>query len=121
MDSLELGRRGEDLAVGYLRADGWQILDRNFRLGRNEVDIVAAKGRVLAFVEVKCRRGVGFGHPLEAINRKKRLEIARVARGWLRQRTVPVGGLVRFDAVGVIWSEGGRAEVLHVPDAWRLD
>jgi putative endonuclease len=89
-------------------------------LGRKEVDIVASKDRVLAFVEVKCRRGSGFGHPLEAIDRKKRLEIARVARGWLRQRELPPGTVVRFDAVGVFWLGGGRTDVIHVPDAWRM-
>ncbi len=121
MDSSELGRKGEKEATRYLDARGWTILDRNFRVGRNEVDIVATRGRILAFVEVKCRSGLGFGHPLEAITRKKRLEIARVARGWLRQRKVPSGTLVRFDAVAVLWMEGGGTTVVHVPDAWRLE
>jgi putative endonuclease len=120
MDSSELGKRGEEEAARYLESRGWTILDRNFRVGRNEVDIVAAKGRVLAFVEVKCRRGRGFGHPLEAITPKKRAEIARVARGWIRQRELPSGTVARFDAVAVLWMEGGRAEVVHVPDAWRM-
>jgi putative endonuclease len=120
VNSSELGRKGEEEAAEYLCSNGWTILDRNFRFGRNEVDIVAAKGQVLAFVEVKCRKGSGFGHPLEAITRKKRLEIARVARGWLRERDSPPGMVVRFDAVGVLWREGGRWELVHVPDAWRL-
>lgn len=120
MDSSELGRRGEEEATKYLDARGWTILDRNFRVGRNEVDIVAARGRILAFFEVKCRRGQGFGHPLEAITRRKRLEIVRVARGWLRERELPSGTVVRFDAVAVLWMEGGRTEVVHVPDAWRI-
>jgi putative endonuclease len=121
VDSKELGRKGEEEAAEYLRANGWAILDRNFRFGRNELDIVAYKDRVLAFVEVKCRRGLGFGHPLDAIHVKKRREIARVARGWLRQRELPRETVVRFDAVGVFWHPTGRIEVVHVPDAWRME
>jgi len=118
---MELGRLGEDEAAKHLMARGWDIVDRNVRWGRKEVDIIASRDRVLAFVEVKCRRGRGYGHPLEAITRAKRQEIARVARSWLRGRTLPAGTLIRFDAISVLCPVEGRVEVLHLPDAWRLD
>jgi len=121
MDNVGLGRLGEEEAVRYLKSRGWTILDQNVRAGRREVDVIASKGRVVAFVEVKCRRDWRFGHPLEAITRAKRLEIARVARDWLHQRALPPGTLVRFDAIAVSWPEGSSPEVLHVPDAWRMD
>jgi len=121
MDRLELGRMGEEEAVRYLMARGWDIVGRNVRWGRREVDIIASRELVLAFVEVKCRRGRAYGHPLEAINRGKRQEIARVAKNWLRGRILPAGTLIRFDAISVLCQAGGRWEVLHLPDAWRLD
>jgi len=121
MDNVGLGRLGEEEAVRYLKSRGWTILDQNVRAGRREVDVIASKGRVVAFVEVKCRRDWRFGHPLEAITRAKRLKIARVARSWLHQRTLPRGTQVRFDAIAVSWPVGRCPEVLHLPDAWRLD
>jgi putative endonuclease len=120
MDRITLGRHGEDLAAEYLEARGWIILGRNVRRGRQELDIIAARGRVLAFVEVKSRRDCRHGHPMEAITWAKRREVVRAAREWLRTQPLAPGTLVRFDAISVLWSEGGEREVLHIPDAWRL-
>lgn len=112
------GRLGEEVAARYLESAGWTILGRNVRHGRREVDLVAFREGVLAFVEVKARRGDGFGHPLEAITPLKRREIARVARGWLRANPIPVA-LIRFDAVAVHLRRGRPPVVDHVEDAWR--
>ena len=120
MDSVRLGRFGEDEAARYLEARGWTIVGRNVRSGRREVDLIVQRDLVLAFVEVKCRRGKAFGHPLDAINLAKQREIARVARDWLRGRALRAGTTIRFDAVSVLWSGGGSPLVAHVPDAWRL-
>jgi len=115
----ELGRRGEAFAADMLRRRGWRILSRNYRLGHKEIDLVVRKGGVVAFVEVKTRAGYGFGDPLEAITRAKRSEIEKVARAWISSHGRP-GDRYRFDAVAVIWAPGGRPEVRHVEDAWRL-
>lgn len=120
MDPHELGRRAEEVAAGYLEARGWVILDRNYRAGRKEVDLVARRGDLVAFVEVKARRGPACGHPLEAITRRKRGDLAAVARQWLAERREFVPS-VRFDAVAVLARDGERWLVHHVPDAWRLD
>jgi len=120
MDHISLGRRGEDAAVRYLVGEGWAILGRNVRHGRGEVDIIAASGDVVAFVEVKSRTGRDHGHPLEAITWAKRREVARVARGWLRGQAALGGRIFRFDAVSVSYSGKGPPEILHVPDAWWL-
>ena len=116
----EVGRWGEEEAAAYLIARGWTILARNFRWGRKEIDMIARKGVITAFVEVKCRRGSACGHPLESITPLKRREIAEVARGWLRQSPQPPGTMVRFDAIGVQMEAGGARRLIHVPDAWRL-
>jgi putative endonuclease len=120
VDTRDLGRWGEDLAARHLESRGWTVLARNLREGRREVDLVVRRGKVVAFVEVKCRRGTGFGHPLEAITHLKREEIARVARAWLRTQALPPGVILRFDAVSVVLRGGEPPELVHVPDAWRL-
>jgi len=120
MDAKELGKAGEAAAADYLAARGWTILGRNVRFGRKEVDLVAERGGILAFVEVKCRRGRIHGHPMEAITPHKQREIAHVARGWLRGRAIPPGLTIRFDAVAISRSVHGSWEIVHLPDAWRL-
>jgi len=113
------GREGEAAALLHLQSRGWTLLGRNVREGRREIDLIVARGPVVAFVEVKYRRGDGWGHPLEAITWRKRREIAHVARGWLRAHPHP-GPVFRFDAVAVLGGPDGRMRVEHVEDAWRL-
>jgi putative endonuclease len=95
------------------------VLARNFRLGRKEIDLVARRGEVVAFVEVKTRSGHGYGHPLEAIGWKKRREIGQVAAAWI-DRFGRDGDVYRFDAVSVLMPAGREPEVDHVEDAWRM-
>jgi putative endonuclease len=111
-----LGRLGEARARAYLLARGWTIAAQNYRFGRREVDIVARKGNLVAFVEVKTRAGDGFGTPEEAVTRLKRREIEIVAREYLcRHRLDDVD--VRLDVISV--SVGRRARIDHIEDAWR--
>ena len=112
------GRRGEALAAALLRRRGWRILGRNWRFHHKEIDLVAERGGVVAFVEVKTRSGDAFGHPLEAVTVRKRRELAVAARGWIARHGCR-GQTYRFDAVWVL-REGDRVSVRHVEDAWRL-
>ena len=66
------GRQGEDRAARHLSAQGYDILDRNWRCAAGELDIVAAHGGDLVVVEVKTRRTEGYGHPFEAVDAAKR-------------------------------------------------
>ncbi len=120
--STEKGRWGEALVARHLHDRGWTILDRNWRAGPVELDLVVRKGRILAFVEVKTRFGAGFGHPLEAVTPRKRKEVERVARAWLRARGSGElrGGVLRFDAVSVEVGPRGAPRIRHFPDAWRI-
>jgi putative endonuclease len=115
----ELGRRGEALAAALLQERGWTILERNFRLGHKEIDLVARRGRVVAFVEVKTRTGERFGHPLEAITRAKREEIRRVAVAWVARHGRRTD-LYRFDAVAILYDGAAPPRIEHFEDAWRL-
>ena len=119
MSGKPLGDRGERIAADYLESAGWAILDRNFRLGRKEIDLVARRAEIVAFVEVKSRAGLGYGHPLEAITWKKRREIQQVAAAWVDRYGRP-GDVYRFDAVAIQLATGGPPLIEHVEDAWRL-
>jgi putative endonuclease len=74
---------GESIAAGYLNLIGYGIIERNLRIGRNEIDIVAADGECLVFVEVKARRSRRFGSPAEAVGKGKLLGIRRAAGRYL--------------------------------------
>lgn len=114
-----LGRRGERLAIDYLCAAGWRIIERNYRFGRREVDLIVQKGGLLAFVEVKTRAGDGCGHPEEAVTWKKRREIEAVAAEYL-VRNPAADAFVRFDVIAIeVASHGGVTRLEHVADAWR--
>ena len=114
-----LGDRGEQLAAEHLESAGWVVLHRNFRVGHREVDLVARRGEVVAFVEVKTRAGLGYGHPLEAITAKKRREIQQVAGVWVERHGRP-GDVYRYDAVAVLFMAGQPPSLDHVEDAWRM-
>ncbi len=114
-----LGDRGEDLASSHLERGGWSILDRNYRMGRKEIDLVAERDGVVAFIEVKTRAGVGYGHPLEAITWRKRREIQQVAAAWVDRHGRPAY-TYRFDAIAILIVAGGEPLIDHVEDAWRL-
>ena len=115
-----LGRGFEELVASHLESHGWSVVGRNVRFGRREIDLVIQRERIVAFVEVKGRRGSGYGHPLHAITWKKRREIAAVALWWMQRHGQP-GLSYRFDAVSVVRDPGGRVTIAHVEDAWRLD
>ena len=120
MNPKELGRRGEEEAARFLEKEGWTILARNARVGRWEVDLVATRGGVLAFVEVKSRRGTEFGSPLAAVSPRKMRHIARAAAGWLRDQGHACVMEIRFDAVGVLWPRDTAPRIVHLPDAWQM-
>jgi putative endonuclease len=112
------GKRGEDLAHRYLQARGLTIISRNYRTrsGSAEVDLIAADGDVLVFVEVKTRESDRFGSPDEAVDREKRRHIVRAANDYLR-RLDKGFECARFDIVSVLFGETERVE--HIRDAFK--
>jgi putative endonuclease len=114
-----LGDRGERLAAEHLERAGWTILARNYRIGHREVDLVVRRGEVVAFVEVKTRAGLGYGHPLEAITRAKQREVAFVAQCWIDRHGF-AGVDYRFDAVAILLLAGREPVIEHIEDAWRM-
>jgi len=111
-----LGEEGERIAEAWLVQRGWRILDRRFRSGHRDLDLVAEREGVVAFVEVKARRGRRFGHPVEAVNWRKQRELTRSAGVWIARH----GGAkqtFRFDVMGVLMDESG-ARIRHVENAF---
>lgn len=108
--ALALGARAERLVCDHLEAEGWTILATNARIGRLEIDIVARRGRTLAFCEVRSRRGSRGPHPLETIDRAKRERIRRAALAWAIAKEAR-GCAMRFDAAAVLFDADGRATV----------
>lgn len=115
-----LGIEGERLALAYLTACGWAVEAHRFRLGRHDVDLVARRGHLVAFVEVKTRRSEGFGSPLEAVSRRKQRDIARTAALWVL-RHGRSDDVYRFDLIAVQERRGAGPIIEHVEDAWRPD
>ncbi|MCY3560053.1 MAG: YraN family protein [bacterium] len=104
-----LGRWGEDKAAAWYRAQGWEVLDRNWRGPGGELDLVLGRGGTVVFCEVKTRSSDAYGHPAEAVDRRKQQRIRRLAVQWLRQHPAPAAKL-RFDVACVL---KGRLEVLE--------
>jgi len=112
----EVWHAGEDVAAAYLTGLGWQVLARNWRCRAGELDIIALEPgppAVVVFCEVKCRRGLGFGQPLEAITAAKRAKLRDLAVLWLREQPRPVPRF-RIDGLGVLLPLDGRHQVTHL-------
>ena len=99
VSTIQTGRRGEDIAVEYLRGEGFLIAARNWRCGRYEIDIVAQRDGVTHLVEVKTRRAGAMLSPEATITRQKITAMHRAASAYLAQRRVV--GEVEFDLLAV--------------------
>jgi len=108
-----IGRLGEDAAADHARSLGWVVLVRNWRNRYGELDLIARDAQTTAFVEVKTRRGLGFGTPAEAVTFTKRQRIRRLALLWLAEQDGP-WQQIRFDVVSVLMTPGHRPVIDHL-------
>jgi putative endonuclease len=112
------GELGERIAERWLREHGWRVMQRRFRSGHRDIDLVVERDGLVAFVEVKARRGNRFGDPVEAVDWRKQRELGRSAKVWIA-RHGRRDEAYRFDVVGVLVDEG-RVRIRHVEDAFTL-
>jgi len=120
-DKKTLGDWGEDRAALYLRLHGYRILERNFRCRQGEIDIIAARGGVVAFVEVKLRRSADFAEAREFVTAAKQRRIAVSAGVWLGKSGC--GLQPRFDVIEIYAPEGSRTRrpaLRHLEDAFSV-
>ena len=113
------GELGERIAVRWLERAGWRILSRRYRSGRRDIDVVAERDGLIAFVEVKARSGDAFGSPVEAVHRRKQRELAKSAQAWI-DRHGRAGESYRFDVMGVLLRER-RVYIRHIPSAFQVN
>ena len=114
----QFGKKGESLAVEYLKKHGYRIIARNYRTGMGEIDIIARDKGILVFVEVKARRSFRFGNPKAAVTPRKQRSISMVALSYLKA-TKQESARARFDVVAVN-SENDTACIEIVKNAFDL-
>ena len=95
----ELGQLGEDLAVDFLEKSGYEILDRNWRFQKAEIDIIAKKNTTLAIVEVKTRSSLEFGLPQDFVKPKKIQLLVKAVNEYIITNDLDVN--VRFDIIAI--------------------
>ncbi|WP_372968815.1 YraN family protein [Microbacterium sp.] len=111
----DLGRAGEDRAARYLTDSGYEVLDRNWRCAQGELDIVARRGGWLAVVEVKTRRSLAYGHPLEAVDARKRRRLWQLAHAWALDNGGRIHGLrIRIDVIGIVGTDPAVGQLEHL-------
>ena len=111
----KLGELGEQLAVDHLIAKGYQIIERNWRYQKAEIDIMAQKNEVLAVVEVKTRSTDLFGDPQDFVNKKKIGMMVNAVDHYVCQKDLDVQ--IRFDIIAIIY-KNDQARVMHLEDAF---
>ncbi len=110
-----LGNRGEEIAADHLSERSYTILEKNWRSGRLEVDIIARKGNTVIVAEVKTRTGSFVENLTEAVNKRKQQLLIRAANAYVNKFNLDVD--VRFDIITVIF-EGDRFRVTHIENAF---
>ena len=112
-----VGAYGERVAVRFLADAGYAVVDRNWRCRHGVLDVVAIRGGVVVFVEVKCRRSSAFGVPAAAVTSAKIEHLRAAAASWLAAHDLAEAD-VRFDVVSVVRPLSGAAVVEHVEGAF---
>ncbi len=111
----ELGKEGELQALNYLKKNGYQILEKNYRYLKAEVDIIAKKGTVLVAVEVKTRSTDFFGNPQDFVNQKKIQLLLSAIDYYVNKKDLDVE--VRFDIIAIL-KKRNKFEIEHIEDAF---
>lgn len=114
----KIGRSGEELAAEHLQRKGYRIIARNYRTRQAEIDIIAEHQSTIVFVEVKTRRGTGFGHPKWAVTPAKQRKISMAALTYLKKQSA-MHRRARFDVV-TIQSVDDAYCIEVIPNAFDL-
>jgi len=112
---IETGKKGEELAAGFLKESGYRILETNWRSGHDEIDIIALDEKELVIVEVKTLSSEFFGYPEQAVNKKKQDFLIRAAQAYADK--VETDLEIRYDIISVYLKEGS-CKIDHFKDAF---
>lgn len=113
-----MGRKGEDVALSFLKKKGYHILDKNFRCKLGELDIVAEEDDQIVFVEVKARKNLDFGLPQESLNYFKKKRLTSLALFYLTSHHLQQVSC-RFDVVAVVFKENEAASIHLIKNAFK--
>ncbi len=116
--TLITGNRGENEACKYLKKKGYRILERNFRKRYGEIDIIAQKGSVISFVEVKTRARTDFGTAGEAVGFKKQQRIIHTAQAYIMEQNIDAA--FSFDIIEVYYTKNRIDSINHLENAFTL-
>ena len=116
MDKRALGEWGEELTAAYLRKRGYTLLASRYRCRHGEVDLIAKKGEILCFVEVKTRTNLSVGLPREYVDARKQKRIRTTAVFYLAAKELDCP--VRFDVAEVYVDEKGKGRIEYMENAF---
>lgn len=102
MNRREKGMAAENIAVQFLKMQGYEILTRNFYAKTGEIDIIAKEAGYLVFVEVKYRKDFRYGYPAQAVNQKKQQKIRKTAMVYMKKHHISFETAIRFDVVEIL-------------------
>lgn len=114
-NNQDFGKIGEDLAVTYLVDKGYRILERNWRSGHKEIDIIALDGDTLVAIEVKTRKSNTFGEPDIAVGVMKQKMLIWAAEAYVRHKNLDVE--IRFDIISIVITDTDK-HLEHIEDAF---
>lgn len=114
-EAQKIGKKGEDLAVAFLKEKGYQILDRNYRYKRFEIDIIARYNGTLVFTEVKTRTSTSFGHPEEFVSEKQQRQITEAADEYIFNLKWEHN--IRYDIIAILLQKDDM-ELKHFEDSF---
>jgi len=115
MNHIELGQKGENLAVDHLIVEKYNILHRNYKFKKGEIDIVCEKSNQLVIVEVKTRHTAIIGEPYEAVTKNKQRQIIKVANKYIEEYSINLD--VRLDIISIVLNQYG-VRIEHIEDAF---
>ncbi len=116
-DKKHTGDRGEDIAVDFLVNNNLDIIERNYRYGHGEIDIIAKDGETLVFIEVKTRKNLEFGDPICAVTKNKQKQIRKIAEAYLYEKNISDMDC-RMDVVAILIKKNLPPEINHIENAF---
>lgn len=114
----ELGKWGEDLAADYLQRKGYTIIERDWKSGKRDLDIIAQDGNVIVFVEVKTRRNRLFGEPEESVDYHKLQNLRQAISHYVKFKHIRQE--IRFDIISIVGTVGTDPDIQHIQDVTLL-
>lgn len=116
-ENKKAGDFGEDIAAEYLVQNGYEIIERNYRFGHGEIDIIAKKNNVLVFIEVKTRTSLEFGEPEYAVTKTKQNQVRKIAAAYLYEKEIKDQDC-RLDVIAILFRTKSKYSLNHIENAF---